>query len=55
MRWARHVIFKLTGGRIEEATIKAIVETTEGRRYQVDFGFKNDQTALVYGWQIVRE
>ena len=46
-----HVLVKLSGGRIVEATIKAITESTEGIRLQVDFGF--DETALVYGWQIV--
>ena len=34
-----------------EATVKAITESTEGTRLQVDFGF--DETALVYDWQIV--
>jgi hypothetical protein len=29
---------KLSGGRIVEATIKAVVETTEGVRLQVSFG-----------------
>ena len=46
-----HVLVKLSGGRIVEATIKAIVDTTEGIRLQADFGF--DETALVYDWQIV--
>jgi len=45
------VLVKLSGGRIVEATIKALVVTTEGTRLQVDFGF--DETALVYDWQIV--
>jgi hypothetical protein len=43
---------KLSGGRIVEATIKAIVETTEGLRLQVSFG---EETALIYLWQIVIE
>jgi len=43
----------LSGGRIVEATVKAIVDTTEGTRLQVDFGY--DETALVYEWQIVKE
>ena len=33
-----------------EATIKAIVETTEGVRLQVSFG---KETALIYPWQMV--
>ena len=34
-----------------EATIKAIVESTEGVRLQVSLG---EETALIYPWQIVR-
>ena len=33
-----HLQMKLSGGRIVEATIKAVVETTEGVRLQVSFG-----------------
>jgi hypothetical protein len=47
-----HVLVKLSGGRIVEATIKAVVETTEGVRLQVSFGY---ETALIYPWQIVIE
>jgi hypothetical protein len=32
------VLVKLSAGRIVEATIKAIVDTTEGVRLQVSFG-----------------
>jgi hypothetical protein len=39
-------------GRIVKATIKAILETTEGVRLQVSFG---SETALIYPWQIVLE
>jgi hypothetical protein len=39
-----HVLVKLSGGRIVEATIKAIRETTEGVRLQVSFGA---ETALI--------
>ena len=46
------VLVKLSGGRIVEATIKAVVETTEDVRLQVSFG---DETALIYPWQIVIE
>jgi hypothetical protein len=46
------VLVKLSGGRIVEATIKAIVDTTEGVRLQVSFG---DETARIYLWQIVEE
>jgi hypothetical protein len=47
-----HVLLKLSGGRIVEATIKAIVETTEGVCLQVSFG---DETARIHEWQIVKE
>jgi hypothetical protein len=46
-----HILVKLSGGRIAEATIKAITESTDGTRFQMDFGF--DETALVHDWQIV--
>jgi hypothetical protein len=45
-----HVLVKLSGGRIVEATIKAIIDTTDGVRLQVSFG---DETARIYEWQIV--
>jgi len=44
------VTVKLSGGRIVEAEIKAIRETTDGVRLQISFG---SETALIYGWQIV--
>ena len=47
-----HLLVKQLGGRIVEATIKAVVETTEGVRLQVSFG---EETALIYPWQIVIE
>jgi hypothetical protein len=47
-----HLQVKLSGGRIVEATIKAVVETTEGVRLQVSFG---EETALIHPWQIVIE
>jgi hypothetical protein len=40
-------------GRIVEATIKAIIERTDGKRLQVDFG--KDETALVHLWQVVEK
>jgi hypothetical protein len=40
-------------GRIEEATVKAIVEHTDGLRLQVDFG--HEQTALIHLWQVVED
>jgi hypothetical protein len=46
----RAVLVKLSGGRIVEATIKAVVDTTEGVRLQVSFG---DETGRIYEWQII--
>jgi hypothetical protein len=46
------VLVKLSGGRIVQATIKAVVDTTEGLCLQVSFG---DETARIYEWQIVIE
>ena len=40
-------------GKIVDATIKAIIDSTEGVKYQVDFGF--DQTVLIHEWQIVKD
>ena len=47
-----HLPVKLSGGKIVEATIKAVVETTDGTRLQVSFG---EETALIYPWQIVED
>jgi hypothetical protein len=47
-----HVLVKLSGGRIVESTVKAIVDTTDGVRLQVSFG---EETALVYLRQTVEE
>jgi hypothetical protein len=45
-----HLPVKLSGGRIVQATIKAIIDTTDGVRLQVSFG---EETARIYLWQIV--
>jgi hypothetical protein len=47
-----HVIVLLSGGRLVDAEIKAIIETTQGTRLQVSFG---DETARIYLWQIVEK
>ena len=39
-------------GRIVDATIKAVIERTDGKRLQVDFG--KDETALVHLWHVVK-
>jgi hypothetical protein len=44
-------IGKLSGGRIVEATIKAVHEMTKGTRLQVSFG---NETALIYLGQVVK-
>jgi hypothetical protein len=44
---------KMHTGRIVDATIKAIIERTDGKRLQVDFG--KDETALVHLWQVVEK
>ena len=46
------ITVKLSGGRLEEAVVKAVVEKTGGVRYQVSF---QNETALIYAWQVVVE
>ena len=46
------MLVKLSACRIVEATIKAIVDTTDGLRLQVSFG---EETAPIYPWQFVIE
>ena len=48
-----HVKVNMHRGRIVDATIKAIIESTDGKRLQVDFG--KDETALVHLWQVVEK
>jgi len=43
----QHVKVKLSGGRLVDAEIKAVIETTEGKRLQVSFG---EETAQIYLW-----
>ena len=38
-------------GRIVDATIKAVIERTDGKRLQVDFG--KEETAFIHLWQVV--
>ena len=38
---------------IVDATVKAVIERTDGKRLQVDFG--KDETALVHLWQVVEK
>jgi hypothetical protein len=48
----QRVTVNLSGGRLVDAEIKAIIETTEGKRLQVSFG---NETALIYLWQVVEK
>jgi hypothetical protein len=50
-RAGQHVRIELSGGRIDEAKIAAVISRDDGVRLQVDFG--NDETALVELWQVV--
>jgi len=45
-----HVMVKLSAGRLVEAEIKAVINTTDGVRLQVSFG---EETARIYVWQVV--
>jgi hypothetical protein len=49
----RRVKVNLHTGRIVDATVKAVIERTDGKRLQVDFG--KDETALVHLWQVVEK
>lgn len=40
-------------GRIVDATVKAVIDRTDGQRLQVDFG--KDETALIHLWQVVQD
>jgi len=48
----QHVTVKLSGGRLVDAEIKAINETTDGKRLQVSFG---NETAQIHLWQVVEK
>jgi hypothetical protein len=48
-----HVKVNLHTGRIVDATVKAVIERTDGKRLQVDFG--KDGTALIHLWQVVKQ
>jgi hypothetical protein len=43
---------RLSTGRVVDVQIRAIVQYTDGEKFQVDF---ENQTALVRGFQIVRK
>ena len=45
------VTVNLSGGRIVDATVTAVVKRAKGVRLQVDYG--KDETSLVFLWQII--
>jgi hypothetical protein len=47
-----HIRVKLTGGRLVDAEIKAIIETMQGKRLEVSIG---NETARIYLWQVVEK
>jgi len=49
----RKAAVRLNDGRIVEATIRAVVDATDGIRLQVDYG--RDETALIHERQIRKE
>jgi hypothetical protein len=48
-----HIRVSMSGGKIVDAIIKAVMEHKDGLRFQVAFG--HDQTALIGEWQIVKK
>jgi hypothetical protein len=48
----QHVTVKLSGGRLVDAVIKTVIDTTDGVRLQVSFG---EETARIYPWQVVEK
>jgi hypothetical protein len=47
-----HIRVSMHGSKIVDAVIKAVLDATDGLKYQVDFG--KDQTATVLERQIVK-
>jgi hypothetical protein len=48
-----HIRVSMHGGKIVDATIKAIIDTVGGGKYQIDFDVQ--RTALISEWQIVKD
>jgi len=48
----QHILVKLSGGRLINAEIKAVIDKTEGKRLQVSFG---NESARIYVWQVVEK
>jgi hypothetical protein len=51
----QHVTVKLSGGRLVDAEIKAIIETTKGKRLQVSFWGRERPDLFVAGCREVSE
>jgi hypothetical protein len=47
------ILVSLSSGRVEEATVKAVIQDSNETRLIVDYGF--DETATVSLWQVRRE
>jgi len=44
-----HVMVKLSGGRLVDAEIKAVIETTEGKRLQVKLVLEKRPPGFIFG------
>ena len=49
----RRILVSLSSGRVEEATVKAVIQQDNETRLIVDYGY--DETATVSLWQVRRE
>jgi hypothetical protein len=47
------ILVSLSAGRVEEATVKAVIQQDNETRLIVDYGY--DETATVSLWQVRRE
>jgi hypothetical protein len=47
------ILVSLSSGRVEEATVKAVIQQDNETRLIVDYGY--DETATVSLWQVRRE
>ena len=53
LRVGDDVIVSLSSGRVEEATVKAVIQQDNETRLIVDYGY--DETATVSLWRVRRE
>lgn len=47
------ILVSLSSGRVEEATVKAVIQQNDETRLIVDYGY--DETATVSLWQVRRD